>query len=133
MTRHSRGTDEEEVTNLTPPEPGKSWAQTYAGTGSGRGAQLAGCDPSGMANAQPRYTPEQDRALSRVNRLRILNLLLFFPFLLSACLSVAQTADPYYRQRYDEILPGVIALLILALVIRNKVVKRRLKRKFDVS
>jgi hypothetical protein len=65
----------------------------------------------------PPLTPEQHTALRRVNRLKVANILLFFPFLASLGWWVDGTH--YLSMRL------VPLILILVLVTRNKVVKRR--------
>jgi hypothetical protein len=92
---------------------------------------MPGCDPSGMAGRPKRQlTPEQERVGSRINRLRIANLILWFYFILAACLSITLTANPYDRHRYDEFPPGIVALVLLAFAIRNKAAKRSLRKKY---
>jgi hypothetical protein len=71
------------------------------------------------------YTPKQQQVQGRVNLLRIANLVLILPFLI--CLGLL--ADPHSGTRA---LASIFALLIVAVMIRNKVVGRRLRRKHGV-
>jgi membrane associated rhomboid family serine protease len=78
------------------------------------------------------WAPGEREALRHLNRLRLINLALFFPFLLMACLSItllAAGADAAWA----AILPGAIALVILAFVIRNKVTKARLRHRHGIQ
>jgi len=87
--------------------------------------------PSGPRQPVRQFTPEEIRALSRRKRLRVVNLLLFFPFAFFALWYASLAANPQWNNYWGyKILTSVVALLILALVIRNKVVKRRLRQKY---
>jgi hypothetical protein len=80
------------------------------------------------------YTAEQDKAQYRVNLLRIINLVLFLPFLGSISWFLLLDTEPrnYGGLVFFKTLAGIAILLILALVITNKVVRYRLKRKYNV-
>jgi Na+/glutamate symporter len=85
-------------------------------------------DGQQQANQQPQPPPltaEQRQVLRRVNRLKIVNILLFFPFLVTLGWWVSGT--------HYIALPLFLLVLILGLMIRNKVVKRRLRRKYNRS
>lgn len=128
------------MTNL-PNDPGQYPGRPSPGAGF---FHMPGCESAhggpcycfmggGPGMAKPQYTPQQREAQRHVNKLRIVNLVLFFPFLLLSLISLTQYEIPHYRARYDEILPGVIALIILVFVIRNKVIKARLRHRYDVN
>jgi hypothetical protein len=89
----------------------------------------AGANPNARG---PQYTPEQREAQTRVNRLRISNLILFFPFAFFTLLAIGYAAIPAQRHQYNEFLPGAIALIILVFVIRNKVMKYRVRHHHHV-
>ena len=108
---------------MTQPKPGQSWANAWAGV------RRSGDIPLPPTGGPRQLTPEQHRALSRINRLRIVNLILLFYFILSVGIYAGQAAE----HSVNQILTGVIALLLLVLMVRNKVVKSRLRRRHDVQ
>lgn len=79
--------------------------------------------PGSYRRPPPPLTPEQRTALRRVNRLKVANILLFFPFLASLGWWVDGTH--YLSVRL------VPLILILVLVTRNKVVKRRRRKMYS--
>jgi hypothetical protein len=97
---------------MTQPEPGQSWAETCFRPRPG-----------------PPLTTEQLAMRSHINKLRFVNFILFYPFMICAVSAIVEYQSLYHRHRYDEILPGVLALIILGFVIRNKLIKARLKWK----
>jgi len=106
-------------------------------TGWGRGAQIYGLipsrgpEPTTPVPPPPQLTPEEWRALRRIHHLKIVNVLLLFPFAFFALWYASLAANPQYNNYWGyKILTSVVALLILALVIRNEVVKRRLGQKY---
>jgi hypothetical protein len=87
----------------------------------------------GGGSTPPPLTPEQHEMRRHINKLRLVNFILFYPFVICALSAIVEYQSLYHRHRYDEILPGVLALIILGFVIRNKVVKARLKWRYRRS
>lgn len=87
--------------------------------------------PNNQGGSQ--LTTEQREAQRHLNRLRLINFALFLPFIGSVAWYLLLTAEPQYKHRpADKILVGILVLLILASVIRNKIVKARLRHRHGI-
>jgi|HubBroStandDraft_3_1064219.scaffolds.fasta_scaffold443447_1 hypothetical protein len=113
--------------------PGQPARQAYFPNPGADTGYVAGHFPSGPRQPARQFTPEEIRALSRRKRLRVVNLLLFFPFVFFALWYTSLAANPQWNNYWGyKILTSVVALLIVALVIRNEVVRHRLRRKYNL-
>jgi hypothetical protein len=111
-------------------------------TGAGKGFDMYGPWPPGrrlepttpvplppLIPVRP-LTPEEQQALRRIHRLKVVNVLLLFPLAFFVYWFISLAASPLYANYWGwKIMTSAVALLILALVIRNSRVRRRLKRK----